>query len=318
MKRPSLKSLAEQSGYSQSTLFRVLRNYPGIRPETRETVIRLLNIHGYTVENRTGTEKVVVDVSEKNLYTEQLAERIAERLKLEQYNVVKTFSYKKEAAFRWELADADVVIFSGRKGNDWYRLARDINPAVYRVGFFGDHTEEIELLISVDNVGGVTQAADYLSRHFDSIAVFCNPDHRDSAERALIAYGHIRGYYPQLRCDLIRYKSPEELSEFHKERGGDYTAYFYQNGDPWVALEPLIRAEKRNIFQLLFNNPEYIRHIRRIDRKLNLDAYIDFEVPQFSDFVAFYLRNRPLLQHQPRLISLLPTQLIINKEKNRT
>lgn len=57
MKRPTLKALAEQNGYSRRTLFRVLRGDPCVKPETREMLIRLLNIHGYTIENRTATEK---------------------------------------------------------------------------------------------------------------------------------------------------------------------------------------------------------------------------------------------------------------------
>ena len=45
MRRPTLKKLAEQSGCSESTLYRVLREAANVKPATREAVVRLLNIH---------------------------------------------------------------------------------------------------------------------------------------------------------------------------------------------------------------------------------------------------------------------------------
>ena len=72
MKRITLKNLAEQSSYSRSTLFRVLRNAPGVRASTREEVVRLLNLHGYVVEHHSGAEKIVIDTPVQNLYPEEL------------------------------------------------------------------------------------------------------------------------------------------------------------------------------------------------------------------------------------------------------
>ena len=58
MKRISLKNPAEQSFYSRSTLFRVLRNAPGVRATMREEVVRLLNLHGYVAEHHSRAEKL--------------------------------------------------------------------------------------------------------------------------------------------------------------------------------------------------------------------------------------------------------------------
>ena len=66
----------------------------------------------------------------------------------------------------------------------------------------------------------------------------------------------------------------------------------------------------------MFNNPEYITHIRELEESPKLDAYIDFDVDRLQDFAAFFLRNRPLLREQPRLLTLLPTKLIENKTTN--
>lgn len=90
MKKITLKALAEQSGFSQRTLFRILRNDPQVKASTRDAVIHLLNIHGYMVQSSTENEKVVVDVSIDNLYSEQIARKVFKRLQLENYETVLT------------------------------------------------------------------------------------------------------------------------------------------------------------------------------------------------------------------------------------
>ncbi|MCI5799787.1 LacI family DNA-binding transcriptional regulator [bacterium] len=136
MKKITLKALAEQSGFSQRTLFRILRNDPQVKASTRDAVIHLLNIHGYMVQSSTENEKVVVDVSIDNLYSEQIARKVFKRLQLENYETVLTDSLRHPATLRKELEDADAVVFSGLQRDDWFRIARDINPSIYRVSLF--------------------------------------------------------------------------------------------------------------------------------------------------------------------------------------
>lgn len=142
MRRPTLKKLAEQSGCSESTLYRVLREAANVKPATREAVVRLLNIHGYMVQNRGKIEKVVVDLSIDNPYTEWIAGNVFKRLQLESYNTVLTDSFRHPGKLRKELADADVVIFSGIQNPEWFRIARDISPSVYRVSLFGENSPD--------------------------------------------------------------------------------------------------------------------------------------------------------------------------------
>ena len=310
MRRPALKTLAEQSGYSLSTLFRVLRGAENVKPETREAIVRLLNIHGYMVQSHTKTEKVVVDISIKNLYSERIAKNVLKRLRQENYRTVMTESFRHPGKFRKELEDTDIVIFSGQKNSEWFRIARDISPSVYCVSLFCENAPEAELHIAADNLGGTRAAADFLCNRFGRIAVFANGLEKDSAERASIFCGHATLYYPQVRCDMIRYTMQKDLLKFYEEHKEDYDAYFYQNGTPWLALEPLLLRDKAKIFRLMFNNPEYICEIRKL-KTPKLDAYIDFEINCLQDLVVFYLRNRPLLCAQQRIITLLPTHLEI-------
>lgn len=82
-------------------------------------------------------------------------------------------------------------------------------------------------------------------------------------------------------------------------------------------LDPLLERDKSKIFRLMFNDPKYIREIRALKIAPKLDAYIDFDVDRLQDFVAFYLRNRPLLR-EPHIITLLPTRLVVCKNsRNR-
>ena len=179
-----------------------------------------------------------------------------------------------------------------------------------RSGSRSENAPEAELHIAADNLGGTRTAADFLCNRFGRIAVFANGLEKDSAERTSIFCGHATLYYPQVRCDMIRYTMQKDLLKFYEERKEDYDAYFYQNGSPWLALEPLLLRDKAKIFRLMFNNPEYICEIRKL-KPPKLDAYIDFEINCLQDLVAFYLRNRPLLCTQQRLITLLPTHLEI-------
>lgn len=310
MKKITLKALAEQSGFSQRTLFRILRNDPQVKASTRDAVIHLLNIHGYMVQSNSENEKIVVDVSVNNRYSERIAENVLKRLRQENYRTVMTESFRYPGKFRKELADADVVIFSGLQNSEWFRIARDISPSVYRVSLFCENAPEAELHIAADNLGGTHIAADFLCSRFGRIAVFANPLQKDSAQRSSIFCGHVSLYYPQVRCDMICYNSHLDLIKFYENHKEDYDAYFYQNGTPWLALAPLLTRDKAKIFRLMFNNPEDICEIRKNKEISKLDAYIDFNVDSLQDFVAFYLRNRPLLREQPRIIALLPTKLI--------
>lgn len=299
MRRPTLKKLAEQSGCSESTLYRVLREAANVKPATREAVVRLLNIHGYMVQNSGKIEKVVVDVSIDNLYSEWIAGNVFKRLQLENYNTVLTDSFRHPGKLRKELADADVVIFSGIQNSEWFRIARDISPSVYRVSLFDENAPEAELISP-----RIFSAADSAESLFSQIL------YKNSAQRSSIFCGHVSLYYPQVRCDMICYNSHLDLIKFYENHKEDYDAYFYQNGTPWLALAPLLTRDKAKIFRLMFNNPEDICEIRKNKEISELDAYIDFNVDSLQDFVAFYLRNRPLLREQPRIIALLPTKLI--------
>ena len=317
MRRPTLKKLAEQSGCSESTLYRVLREAANVKPATREAVVRLLNIHGYMVQSYAENEKIVVDVSVNNRYSERIAENVLKRLRQENYRTVMTESFRHPGKFRKELADADVVIFSGLQNSEWFRIARDISPSVYRVSLFCENAPEAELHIAADNLGGTRAAADFLCNRFGRIAVFANGLEKDSAERASIFCGHATLYYPQVRCDMIRYTMQKDLLKFYEEHKEDYDAYFYQNGTPGCVLDPLLERDKSKIFRLMFNDPKYIREIRALKIAPKLDAYIDFDVDRLQDFVAFYLRNRPLLR-EPHIITLLPTRLVVCKNsRNR-
>ena len=193
MKRPTLKALAEQNGYSRRTLFRVLRGDPCVKPETREMLIRLLNIHGYMIENRTATEKIVVDVSIDNLYAERLADKVLKRLKLENYRIVKTTSCSHPAELRKELEDADAVIFSGDKG-DMSRIARDINPAIYRIGLFCPDSHETELNIVADNLGGTGSGGFSLPQIWT---------HRGLSEHAANGFGGARSNFLRTRRRIL-------------------------------------------------------------------------------------------------------------------
>ena len=112
---------------------------------------------------------------------------------------------------------------------------------------------------------------------------------------------------------MVRYRDERELPRLYADHKLDYDAYFYQNGAPWVVLAPLLKRDKAKTYCLMFNNPEYITHIRELEESPKLDAYIDFDVDRLQDFAAFFLRNRPLLREQSRLLLLLPTKLIENK-----
>ena len=228
-----------------------------------------------------------------------------------------TRSWKQKAHFLREIADADAVIFSATSPLELLRRAKNTNPGIYRISLFSRCPEESELTIGVDNFGGAILAANYLAVHFGSIGVFCNPNQEDSAERGLLVHSCIQAKFPQVRYELINYRSLPQLIRFHRERGAEFDAYFYQNGDPWLTLAPILKEEKRKIFTLLFNNPDYVLNLRNLRQKPELDAYINFETCQFGELIAFYLRNRPLLYSQPHLVTLLPTEFIINRNNRK-
>ena len=315
MKKTSLKKLSEQSEFSLSTLFRVLRNDPCVNAQTREDAIRLLNLHGYIVETHSGAEIVVVDCSYPGAYTQELAGKIIERLSMENYHILQTNSYKPEefSRFKSALEEAQIVIFTGHTRGDYLKLARDINPEIYRVNIFGDNADGAELFIAADNTGGTFRAADYLcgEKKFRRVATFRTFQNLDFNDRADIFAGRVAGLYPNAKCDVIHFSNPaRDLEYFYNKQGREYDAFFYPNGTPWVELAPLIKRDGSKIFQLVFENPEHIIRIRNISGdEMPLDAYIDWQPYGMSELISFYLRNRPLLQKRPRLIMSIPTFL---------
>ena len=285
MKKTSLKKLSEQSEFSLSTLFRVLRNDPCVNAQTREDAIRLLNLHGYIVETHSGAEIVVVDCSYPGAYTQELAGKIIERLSMENYHILQTNSYKPEefSRFKSALEEAQIVIFTGHTRGDYLKLARDINPEIYLCG----------------------------EKKFRRVATFRTFQNLDFNDRADIFAGRVAGLYPNAKCDVIHFSNPaRDLEYFYNKQGREYDAFFYPNGTPWVELAPLIKRDGSKIFQLVFENPEHIIRIRNISGdEMPLDAYIDWQPYGMSELISFYLRNRPLLQKRPRLIMSIPTFL---------
>ena len=311
MKRPSLKKIAEKTNYSLRTIFRVLNNDPAVKAETREKVVRVLNIHGYCVEYHTGQEKVVVDVSCNSIFTDSLADEIIARLRLENYNTVKTYSWREPEKFRRELTDANIVIFTEHPKLDWNQIAREINPEIFRVSIFGENSENSELYIAADNLGSARSAVRYFceERKCKNIAVICSAFLLDSQERAQTLRGGVENDFPLVHCKLLQFHNEQEILNFYHYFGAEWDGIFYTNGYPWVLLAPLLQRDRKNPVQVLFNDPDLILKMCTLPPcGLKLDAYIKFSRSQIREFVAFYLRNRPLLKDQPRLITLLPTE----------
>lgn len=207
MRKILLKEIAEKAEVSVRTVLRVLNGEEHVRTSTRRHVSAVLSRYGYLLRQGSRREKLLVYGRKNNPMIELLLKGLFQ----EEYEV-RRLSYSDSPKVQREaFENADIaVLFSNPMESDMERI-REWNPDVFRIVCSYGYVHDAELLITPNNQGIGSFAADYLCGEMGYRTVFAILPETgiDFAERIKAFAGQVLIQYPSVELKVF----PSLLSE---------------------------------------------------------------------------------------------------------
>lgn len=313
MRKILLKEIAEKAEVSVRTVLRVLNGEEHVRTSTRRHVSAVLSRYGYLLRQGSRREKLLVYGRKNNPMIELLLKGLFQ----EEYEV-RRLSYSDSPKVQREaFENADIaVLFSNPMESDMERI-REWNPDVFRIVCSYGYVHDAELLITPNNQGIGSFAADYLCGEMGYRTVFAILPETgiDFAERIKAFAGQVLIQYPSVELKVFpSLLSEETFDTFFREFPFRGAGVFI----PGCVLTRnfVLAAERHNvripddIGLISCDNPEhYMTGERRTGWKF--PSFIEFHEEQVVEWVLYYLKYRPRTILTPA-VTYLPFTLVEN------
>ncbi len=313
MRKILLREIAEKAGVSVRTVLRVLNGEEHVRTSTRRHVSAVLSRYGYLLRQGSRREKLVIYGRKDNPVIELLLNGIFQ----EEYEV-RRLSYSDSAKVQREaFADADIaVLFSNPAESDMKRI-REWNPDVFRIVCSYGYVHDAELLITPNNQGIGSLAADFLCGEMGYRTVFAILPETgiDFAERIKAFAGQVLIRYPSVKLKVCQTLLSEETFESFFRDVPYHGAGVFIPG--CVLTRNFVFAAERNgiripddIGLISCDNPDHYMTVER-RKGWKYPSFIEFHEEQVVEWVLYYLKYRPRSILTPA-VTYLPFTLVEN------
>ncbi len=313
MRKILLREIAAQAGVSVRTVLRVLNGEEHVTSSMRRHVSSVLSRNGYLLRQGRRRETLAVYGRKDN----RMIDLFLKGISPEGYEV-RRLCYSDSVRLRREtFAEADLaVLFSNPSERDMAQI-REWNPDIFRIVCSYGYVHDAELLITPNNQGIGSFAAEYLCGKMQYRTVYAVlPDRGiDFAERIKAFAGEVLIGYPSAELRIF----PVELS------GIRFDTFFstcplsgagvFLPGCV-LAREFMLAAERRGVRipgevgVISCDNPE---HYMTEERKKGwkYPSFIEFHEEQVVEWLLYYLKYRPRTILTPA-VTYLPFSLVEN------
>ena len=298
--RPNFRQIARDLNISATTLYRVLNRKDNVKETTRRRILEVLNEKGVFLYSAKKT--TVIFDSGDNDYLDYFLPPLLERLSKD-FNCVFTNSTHDRENFLNAVSTAEVVLFLATQPQEIVDAAKHENPNILAIGVFP--IAEMDVQLRFNDARSCQLAAQYLyeqgHRH---ILVHRREQHTDGIPRLNFFIAAMLGIDPKVRIDSIvipgkvyvEYIWEEYMAKTPENKLP--TAIFFVASTGYAAFENRMLSrfpEQYGQFSCLaFGSP---LDLRWPDYPLHVD-HIGGRVRELLDWVEYFVRNRPVMQHQ--------------------
>ncbi len=314
MYRVPFKSIAQESGLSVRTLYRVMNNDGCVTPVTRRKAVRALNKFGYTCLSQRRNRTVVVNADHSNTFLLPLSMDLIKTLSPE-CNVLLVDGKSDRNGFFDTVSDASVLITTEAIPEPVMKKLRYVNPSCVVISLLCGGGGDLAI-DSNDFQGGKLAAAHFLANGHRHVLVPVG-NHPNHIDRMLAFKAEMEYRAPGARIEVVDYIPGRDCEESFWKRYFEEvrelpTAVFCPLGGvvdyfPYFAEKFALLSVPREISVIGYNRAEE----RGKQPLFPIDSIV-FDLKKMIECCKNFALNPPLSGIDGTLHTLIEPQLVIN------
>jgi DNA-binding LacI/PurR family transcriptional regulator len=306
MNKITQADIARELQISRSTVTRVLRNNPSVKSSTRRRVVDYLNCIGYYNQTHFPQKKIIFCYEAKNSVVADMIKSLTGKLLFRKYNIVTLDCRKDKWAFMRELENAAILVFFSIFEEQYFTLAREVNPEIYIIHAFSGGMRCANISIEPDDTTSGRLAASYLYEmgHRD-IMMICNKNNETSMQRTKSFLGEFMFRYPDCNVETLFIDGPdpqweEKFLAALKQRKTLPSAVTCFS----CSMQEGILQTFRDLNLIVADDISILSHDNPQDFNANVSRNCDalvFNLQEITRLVEYFIACRPLAADGSRL-----------------
>lgn len=210
MNKITQTDIARELRISRSTVTRVLHNDPSVKNETRRRVVDYLNRIGFYNQTHFSQEKILFCYDVVNPIVSDMTKQLREKLFFRNISFVSIDCRKDRRTFLREAETAAGLVFFGPFEEEYFNLAREVNPDLYIIHALSGGRRYANISIEPDDTVSGRLAAEYLYNmgHRD-IMMLCLQKNGSSLTRAKSFIAEFMFRFPNCTVDPLFIQGPD-------------------------------------------------------------------------------------------------------------